>query len=889
MRENVSLLAFNRGIISRLALARTDLKRSALSAEMQTNWMPRTLGSMMLRPGGEYLGATFFQYPAIHIPFIFANDDMAIIEITSGGVRVRVDEQVITRSAVTTTITNDDFDTDLTGWTDADEAGATSAWVSGGYMSLVGTRFNSAIRKQTVTVSPANMNREHSLAISVARGPVTIRIGSADGLDDYVSETDLAEGRHSLAFTPVGNFYISVSNVREAASYLDFIAIEATTDTDMQIPGPWGEDDLPYIRWDQSGDVVFVSCDGFQQYRIERRATRSWSVVKYLPEDGPFRTQNTGTLSITPSALSGDVTLTASAALFRTTHVGALFKITSIGQVVSANLTGANQFTDPIKVTGTGSQREFDYSITGTWSGTITLQRSVDDAASWTDYTTYAVNATNNIVDGLDNQIVYYRIGFKTAEYTSGTAAVSLTYASGGLTGIARITAYTSSTSVSAAVLTPFGNTTASSTWSEGAWSDYRGWPTAVAFHEGRLWWAGRDKLWGSVSDAFASFDEETEGDSGPISRSIGSGPVDVINWLLPLQRLIAGGQGAEHSIRSSSLDEPLTPSNFNIKTPSTHGSAAVPAVRVDATGVFVNKGRTRLFELSLENEYSSLDYRPSDLTVIAPEITEPLITRIAVQRMPDTRIHCVLADGTVAILIYDPAEEVKCWVPYETDGTVEDVFVLPGEVEDKVYYLVLRTINGSEVRYLERWALESECQGGTLNKNIDCHYVYSGPSKTEITGLDHLEGETVCAWGNGKDLGTYTVTTGAITLSEAVTGAVIGLTYTAQFKSAKLAYAAQMGSALGQRKRIHSLALILANTHYQGLQYGPDFDNLDDLPLVEDGAITAENYVWDSYDKDAFTFPGTYDTDSRLCLQASAPRPCTVLAAVIGMQTNEK
>ena len=58
-RQNLAFLAFNRGIISALALARIDLKRMALSAAMMVNWMARTLGSMMLRPGLGYLGSTY--------------------------------------------------------------------------------------------------------------------------------------------------------------------------------------------------------------------------------------------------------------------------------------------------------------------------------------------------------------------------------------------------------------------------------------------------------------------------------------------------------------------------------------------------------------------------------------------------------------------------------------------------------------------------------------------------------------------------------------------------------------------------------------------------------------------------------------------------------------
>jgi hypothetical protein len=112
---------------------------------------------------------------------------------------------------------------------------------------------------------------------------------------------------------------------------------------------------------------------------------------------------------------------------------------------------------------------------------------------------------------------------------------------------------------------------------------------------------------------------------------------------------------------------------------------------------------------------------------------------------------------------------------------------------------------------------------------------------------------------------------------------------WNASFISTKLAYAAQGGSALGQRKRVDHLGLILRNTHYQGLQYGDSATTLDDLPLVEAEQVTPADTVWSTYDQDSVEFNGTYDTDARIHLQANAPRPCTVLAIVVGMNTNEK
>src|SRR5581483_5059492 len=117
---------------------------------------------------------------------------------------------------------------------------------------------------------------------------------------------------------------------------------------------------------------------------------------------------------------------------------------------------------------------------------------------------------------------------------------------------------------------------------------------------------------------------------------------------------------------------------------------------------------------------------------------------------------------------------------------------------------------------------------------------------------------------------------------------AVTGLGYTAQYKSVKLAYAAQAGTALTQKKQITHLGVIAQNMHYQALQYGKDFSTLRSMPATERGKPVPANTVWSTYDNTEFSFPGDWDADSRLCLQVQAPLPCTLLAAIVGIQTDE-
>lgn len=909
---NPSLLAFNRGLVSRLALARVDItNRLPWAATLQTNWMPRTLGSMMLRPGWQYTGATRNNLKSKTFPFVFSSSDTAELEFTEDTMRVWVEDALVSRAAVTSTITNGTFTTDLSSWTDDDQSGATSAWdagtsyglPTGGYMALLGTGFNAAKRYQQVTVAGANIGVQHALRITVARGPVTLRVGTTSTDDSYIGETTLLTGTHSLTLTPAGNFFIQFASTKTYHTFVDSIAIEGSGV--VEIPTSWAETDLPYLRASQSADVVFMACKGQQQHRIERRSGNSWSVVTYQANDGPFRNTNVGTLSLTPSALNGDITLTASAPFFKSTQVGALFRVTSVGQNVSAALNGDDQYTDPVKVTGVGSQRDLMVSLSGVYVATVTFQRSVGEIGAWVDVTSSFATSTYN--DGLDNQIIYYRIGIKTGNYTSGTATAGMSYASGGLTGIARSTGFTSSTVVTALVLTSFGATTGSSDWAEGSWSDYRGWPSAVALYEGRLWWAGKGFNYGSVSDAFTSFDDTVVGDSGPIQRSVGEGPVDTINWMLPLQRLVIGGEGAEYSARSSSFDEPLTPTNYNVKSPSTQGSAAVDAVRIDTYGIFIQKSGQRVFSIAYNPQ--SDEIAPSDLTLLAPQIGDTGLVAQAVQRMPDTRLHEVRGDGQVGVLVTDPAENVKAWVMMQTDGIVEDAWVLPGasSPEDRVYYTVQRTINGATVRYREKWALENACIGGTLNLQADAFISGTQAPSTTITGLSHLEGAACVVWADGKDYSPgresadtsqtlWTVSGGQITgLPAAVTSYVVGLPYMAQFQSTKLAYAASRAgssygaAALNQQKALYRLGVIMDYTHQDGLYYGSSFEYLDPLPDEDDGEVTDADKIWTAYDKPDFSLNGTYSTDERLCLAAYAPRPVTLLGCTMGMITNAR
>ena len=749
-----------------------------------------------------------------------------------------------------------------------------------GVMRLVGVKYGSARRYQQVTVSGGDADTEHALRIVIARGPVLLRVGSTAGDDDIFRQAALRTGTHSIAFTPGGNFYIEFSSSLEYPVWVDSVTVESSGT--MSLPTPWtNATECQSVRWQQSGDVVFCAASGIQQRRIERRDNNSWSVVVYEPTDGPYLTENTEPIRLTPSAISGFITLTADAPIFRSGHVGALYRLTSQGQEVESDISAESTFTNSIRVTGVTSGRIFNLDIAGTWTGTVSLQRSVGEVGSWVTVATYTSNTSTTYDDGLDNSEVYYRLGIDTGDYGSGTAECALSIDTGSITGVVRVTSFSNASSVSGIVLSPLGGTSATEVWAEGAWSEVQGWPDAVAIWDGRLWWSGGGRNYGSASDAFSVFDPDIEGDSAPINREVGETGASTTHWLLPLTHLVAGTGGAEYSVRSTSFDEPVTPSNYNVKARSTKGSTAVPAAVADDRGYFVGRDNRTIYELRYSPEIYG--YSASKATVLCPEIGDGEFVRIAVQHHPEMRLHAVRADGTAAMLLVNEVEDVKAWVDIETDGNIEDVVILPGDEEDRVFYRVRRNIDGVNTRYHERLALESECVGGTLNLQADA-YITGGGSVVAA----HLANEDVIVWADGAYQGTDTLNGAGVSSLGPFDSWVVGLAYEGTYKSAKLAGQTALGLSLSQRSRINSIGLVLADTHHDGLYFGQNTTTMDPLPAVVNEEDVAEDTIFGHLDDGMIEFSGEWNPDSRLHLKAYAPKPCTVLAVVLNVTRND-
>lgn len=89
--------------------------------------------------------------------------------------------------------------------------------------------------------------------------------------------------------------------------------------------------------------------------------------------------------------------------------------------VVSANISAQNTFTEEI-VPRKGSP--MNMSVSGTWAGTVTLQRSFNAGATWVDVASYTAN-TELMVESIEDK-VWWRLGIKSGNYGNGTAVCRL-------------------------------------------------------------------------------------------------------------------------------------------------------------------------------------------------------------------------------------------------------------------------------------------------------------------------------------------------------------------------------------------------------------------------------------------------------------------------------
>ena len=207
--------------------------------------------------------------------------------------------------------------------------------------------------------------------------------------------------------------------------------------------------------------------------------------------------------------------------------------------------------------------------------------------------------------------------------------------------------------------------------------------------------------------DAFDPVDATALVASDPVSWTQIAKRLNRTRHYLDLEKLIALTSEGEWVVEGDDAGILAGDSPPNLRKFSENGSASYPPPLVVDRSALYTQARGSVVRDLLGVEGGT--FAGTDLTVPSQHLFDGYtLTDWDYQRIPHSVIWASRSDGVLLTLTYQRESGVFAWTRHSTIGTVERVCVLPDGNEDAVYLVVLRTINSTPVRYLERMANRS-------------------------------------------------------------------------------------------------------------------------------------------------------------------------------------
>ena len=644
----------------------------------------------------------------------------------------------------------------------------------------------------------------------------------------------------------------------------------------VEVTTPYLHTELADIKFTQSADVMYIVHPNHAPRKITRTSHTAWTITAVDFQRGPFQDANLTSTTLTANGRTGTVTITASASTFASTDVGRLVKLHH-GFAKVASFSSATSVTAAVQETADG-RAELAPSYTAT---TLSFHEGDPSATGLEHNDRIQDSAGNFLTQGFTTGMKISVSGAGTSNNNeSGAIIVQITQDTMLLSPSADLTDEAAGSSV-----TISGDLVADSSFALGAFSATTGYPAAVTFYEQRLVFASTTEqpqtIFFSVGGSFEDFTDGV-GAADALTYTLGSNQVNVIRYLQAGRVLLVGTSGGEFVVTSSE-DAPLSPTNAVVKRQATYGSANIQPVQVANVTLFVQRARRKLRELVFDLNTDS--YQAPDMTLLAEHITTSGIKAMALQQEPDNVVWCVLENGKFVGMTYRREENVIAWHEHLIGGSfgsdsfahVESVATIPGALdEDQTYLIVKRTIGGATKRYIEYFNFFDFGDNILDAYFVDSGLTYSGSAATTISGLDHLEGQTVRIVANGATHPDRVVSSGAITLDFSATNVHIGLGYTSTLQTMRIDAGGTEGTSQAKTKRIHEVTLRLFRT--VGVEVGSSTSELDRIPFRSSADAMDSALALFTGDKEV-EFRGGFDTDGFIVVRQSQAMPMTILS----------
>ena len=644
-----------------------------------------------------------------------------------------------------------------------------------------------------------------------------------------------------------------------------------------EVVSPYTKDDLDDLRFTQSFDTVYITHGSYAPRKLVRVTNTNWSLSIIDFDEPAWGDINATTTTLTFSATSGTgVTCTASSATFTSTDVGRAIRFRA-----------GPENTELVQYTGTGSQTNFDIPFFPQTSNDVDVY-SIAASGARTQLTYNATPGAGqfNVSGG---QVI---VG-GTALTTSEKLQIQRKNAGSGVWGWAEITGYTSTTSVTVSIISQLGGTNASADWRLGAWSDTTGYPKLCTFHEQRLWFANTSAeprgLWGSATGDFENFAPDNankKGDIDPDTSVSFQLNTAAINWIRGVKALLIGC--VDGLIQVSGGGSPITATTVNTKKDSSLPTEFAEIAATSDEVIFLERLGKKVH--SIRYSFSADGFETSELTTLAVHMAQgSKFKYIAYANTPNSIVWVMREDGGLRSCTYVAAQNTVGWANHTIAGEdveIESIATIAGSTYTELWAVIKRTINGSTKRYIE--CMQATFDGGDVQDSffVDSGLTYSGSATSTLSGLSHLEGESVTIIAEGATHPNRTVSSGSITLDYEVTKAVVGLYSEAHIESNYIESGSQIGTNQGMIAAIHTAIIRFHET--VGGEVGFDSSSTSILPfrIANDPMDTAVTPF--SGDK-RITFPHGFDRGYKIYVNQPYALPSTVLMIVYQANVSNK
>lgn len=406
--------------------------------------------------------------------------------------------------------------------------------------------------------------------------------------------------------------------------------------------------------------------------------------------------------------------------------------------------------------------------------------------------------------------------------------------------------------------------------------------PASVTYHERRRWFAGTankpQNIWATRNGTQSNLTSSVPSrDDDALEFRIAAQQQNAIRHLIPLSDLVAFTVGGEFRIFSDG-GAAITPTTLSTKPQGFSGSDQPQPVLTTQSALYVQAQGSRVRELAYDPSGTGF-YRSTDVSLLATHLfNNYTVKELAYTRAPESVLWAIRSDGIMLGMSYVPDQQVFGWHQHQTDGVFESCAVIPENNEDVLYVVVRRTIDGRDVRYIERLTSRQFANQASAFF-VDAGLSYSGAPITTVSGLWHLEGEAVQILADGSVVLDKTVQNGSVTLDTAASVVQVGKGYLSDLVTLALAYEGAPASGQGTMKNVSKVYMRVVNSSV--IKAGPSFSKLREYPA---------RAVSDPYGSPPslqtleapLSIDPNWSTDGSVCVRQDLPLPLTVAAMAL-------